>query len=304
MPSTGFLGYPILCLPEEQYRQRGGSITSFAILKIHYLHGIGFPTLPPLSNYQVLLAQITRTYYPMSTAQSLDPAHPIINGTYEVPVASHHVGKRIVDVIWNCFTSGKIRGGNYFLDRSQSLLRQHYPSLLPQDRRAIYMQLKMTIHAKESLEKANGSKRSLAKEYREVAKYLFVIVERASQRVTHNSLLAQLSAATDGRAPQPPIGTISTLSNPFSDSHEVSSLADVDVGNLNQMEMTVYESEATGEAAAVIDLQGQDASTQQVVTTFSPEVIVGNEVHLAGKSASIYSGELYGDSEAGDDAGR
>ncbi|KAH9168184.1 hypothetical protein EDB89DRAFT_1993479 [Lactarius sanguifluus] len=241
----------------------------------------------------------------MSTAQSLDLAPHLINGAYEV--ASHHAGMKIVDVIWNCFTSGKIRGGDYFFGRSRSLLQQYYPSLPSNDRNMIVTKLRMTIRAKERLETANGSvfqRRALAKDYRLVAKHLFIIVERASQRVANNSLLAQLSAASDGRASQPPIGTISTLSNPFSDSHEVSSLADVDVSDLNQVEMTVYESEATGDAAVVLDLQGHDASTQQVVATFSPEVIVGNEVHVAGKSASIYSGELYGNSEAGDDAGR
>lgn len=97
--------------------------------------------------------------------------------------------------------------------------------------------------------------------------------------------------------PPPPIGITSTLSNPFTDSHEVSSLADVDVGNLSEVEMSIFQSEAGGgqfvilvvasvmnlnmfsEAAVIFDLHGRDASTQQVVATFSPQFVVGDGVH-------------------------
>lgn len=77
----------------------------------------------------------------MSTAQPLDPATHIINGVYEV--ASHHVGKSLVDLIRDCFTSGKIRCGDYFLGRSRSLIQQYYPLIPPQDRETIYIQLRM-----------------------------------------------------------------------------------------------------------------------------------------------------------------
>jgi hypothetical protein len=100
------------------------------------------------------------------------------------------------------------------------------------------------------------------------------------------------------------MGTTTALSNPFSDSHEVSSLADVDVGNLDQVEMSVYESATGGqfmisvdvsvtslimspEAAVVFDLHGRNACTQQVVATFSPEVIVGDEIHAASELLSL-----------------
>lgn len=89
----------------------------------------------------------------------------------------------------------------------------------------------------------------------------------------------------------PPIGTTSTHSNPFSDSHEASSLADVDVGNLNQVEMSIFESETTGgqfkivvvmtilikstEAAVVLGLHGWDGSIQEVAATI-PLAISGD----------------------------
>ena len=40
--------------------------------------------------------------------------------------------------------------------------------------------------------------------------------------------------------------TTSTHSNPFSDTHEVSTLTDVDISDLNQVEMSTFQSEATG----------------------------------------------------------
>ncbi|KAF8265313.1 hypothetical protein EI94DRAFT_1736091 [Lactarius quietus] len=247
----------------------------------------------------------------MTTAQSPDPApHIINNGTYEV--ASHHVGKSLIDMIWDCFTSGKIRGGDYFLGRSRSLIQQYYTLLPSKDQKAIYLKLKMTIQAKESLDRTSNAslfrRRTLAKDYKQVAHHLFIIVERASQRAANTSLVAQLEEASDGGDPQPPrppLGTTSTISNPFTDSHEVSSLADVDIGNLSQVEMSVYASEDTGEAAAIFDLHGRDASTQQVIATFSPEVVVANEIDAVSQAASIYDNQVYDShSEAGDDDGR
>ncbi len=41
------------------------------------------------------------------------------------------------------------------------------------------------------------------------------------------------------------------------------------------------------EATVVLDLHGRDTSTQQVVATFSPEVIVGDEIHGVGESLSL-----------------
>ena len=77
----------------------------------------------------------------MSIAQVPPLAPYIINGAHEV--ASYHAGKGIIDVIWDCFTSGKIQCGDYLLSRSSSLIQQHYPSLPAVDQKAIIFQLKM-----------------------------------------------------------------------------------------------------------------------------------------------------------------
>jgi hypothetical protein len=75
----------------------------------------------------------------MATQPPPDYSSHVINGVYEV--ASHHVGKSLVDVIRNCFTGGKMRTGDYYLNRSRSLLHQHIASLPRKDRDAIHTQL-------------------------------------------------------------------------------------------------------------------------------------------------------------------
>ena len=95
-------------------------------------------------------------------------------------------------------------------------------------------------------------------------------------------------------APQPPPQVwTNTTSNPFSDSHEVLPLADVDVGSLNQVELSVFASEARRgrymisvvvwtmrlmllvEAAIVLEMHRRDATTQEVFTTIPLDVNSG-----------------------------
>ena len=76
----------------------------------------------------------------MATLQTPNYSPHVINGVYEV--ASHHAEKSLVDFIRNCFPSGKIRGGNYYMKRSRSLLKEHYASLQPQDLSTILRQLR------------------------------------------------------------------------------------------------------------------------------------------------------------------
>lgn len=82
-----------------------------------------------------------------------------------------------------------------------------------------------------------------------------------------------------------PVGIASTVSNPFSDSHEAPSLAGVNFDNLNQVEMSIFESETergqfmesavvsvmsltkSPEAAFVVGLRDRDGSTQEVAAT-------------------------------------
>ncbi len=71
----------------------------------------------------------------MSAVQSPDYSPPIINGIYEV--ASHHVGKSLVDVVRDCFTRGKIRRGDYYFGRVHPMIQQHYARLELDDQNTI-----------------------------------------------------------------------------------------------------------------------------------------------------------------------
>jgi len=94
------------------------------------------------------------------------------------------------------------------------------------------------------------------------------------------------------------LGTTTVASDPFSDRHGVPIPDDdINVDDLNQMEMTTFQSETTGgdynslatlkttlivvpEAVVILDLQGRDSSTQQVVATVPREAfVVSNETH-------------------------
>ncbi|KAH9162950.1 hypothetical protein EDB89DRAFT_2079281 [Lactarius sanguifluus] len=217
----------------------------------------------------------------MSTVQSPDYSPHVINGVHEV--ASQHVGKTIVDVIRNCFPSGKIQRGNYYFRRSHTMILQYFPQLEIEDQDTIHREFEITATMKENLEddKRSVFKRfSLAKDYERVAKHLFIIVERASHRAARKSLRAQISEAIAARAPQ--LGTTTTHSDPFSDSHAASTPTDIDIGNLNQLEVSTYHSEARGEAAVVIGLHGRDATIQEVLGMIPLEDFSGDRTDEEG----------------------
>jgi len=76
----------------------------------------------------------------------------------------------------------------------------------------------------------------------------------------------------------------------------------VDVGNLNQVEMSIFESGATGgqlmisvvvlvtrlimspEAAVVLELHGRDGTTQEVAATISLAVASGDRTNEGGET--------------------
>lgn len=63
-------------------------------------------------------------------------AHLVVDGIYEV--ASHHVGKTLVEIIGdNLFTGGKIRRAEYYMNRSRNLLHQHFAHLPLDDQQTI-----------------------------------------------------------------------------------------------------------------------------------------------------------------------
>jgi hypothetical protein len=228
---------------------------------------------------------------------SHDTSPQLVTGIYEV--SDVFLGRGLVDSIKDSFPSGRKRRGDFNMNRSRNLLQQHLQKLPLSDQHFIREKFDEAREAKAKLARCSRFQKLFkALEYEKISKYTFQIIEDASQRAIDNGLMAQISEAMGEGA-----GSTTTTRNPFTDSHAISTLTDIDVRNLDRVEMETYRSKATGEAAVVLDLHSRDASTHQVVATFSPEVIVGDEMHRVGDLASIYSGELYGPhSEAGDDA--
>jgi hypothetical protein len=92
--------------------------------------------------------------------------------------------------------------------------------------------------------------------------------------------------------------------NPFTDSHAISSLTDVTVGDLDAVEMSTYQSEdnsgrfmdflssnkyadCRSEGAVVMDLHGRDASTTSIVATFPTEVFSGDRTDREGETLTM-----------------
>ena len=105
---------------------------------------------------------------------------------------------------------------------------------------------------------------------------------------THFPVLKDLTQSPATESTEPPqFETTSAISNPSSSSHETYSLADVDVGSLYHIEMSIFKPESTGgqsimpavvlvisltmslEAAVVLWLHGRDGSTREVAGMIS-----------------------------------
>jgi len=247
----------------------------------------------------------------MSSAHSTSGPQ-IVNGIYEV--ASHHVGKTLVDNIRNSLLmGGNLRRADYYMSRSRILLQQHFANLPFDDQETIRDRFLSTTEVKERLESNKDSglrKYLLARDYKRESKAMFKVIEIASQRAVDGNLMDQILEAVGGGAAPPPTGSTTVPGNPFTDSHAVSTLTSVNVHNLDSVEMETYRSQATGETAVFLELHGRDATTQEVVATIPHEVISGDGADSEAEAATVSSfdstgGGIYGtDPEADDAAGR
>jgi len=227
----------------------------------------------------------------MSTAPVPVFSPPIVNGVHEA--ASHHAGKGLLDIIRDSFTAGKIQSGDYYFSRTRTMIKEHYPGLPLNDQNTIHFEFAKVLLVQKKLENAQGviKKYTQARKYKRVSLETFKIVERASNRADTNNVMAQFSAGSGrGSSPPPPPGpqrsstpTPSTFSNPFGDSHAVSTLSDIDVSNVDQVEMSRFESEPTGEAAIIMGLRDRDGTTREFVATYPLEVISGYWAHQGGE---------------------
>lgn len=93
--------------------------------------------------------------------------------------------------------------------------------------------------------------------------------------------------------------------NPFTDSHAISTLTDMTVGDLDRIEMSTYQDKDTGgrlyishsttkqtdyrpEAAVVLDVVAGDKSVQHIVASFPAEAFSGVRTEGGKRSTTSY----------------
>ncbi|KAI9452336.1 hypothetical protein F5148DRAFT_1289649 [Russula earlei] len=212
---------------------------------------------------------------------------PEINvGIFET--SGHLIGRSLIDDIRKTFSPRRqTREGDFFMDRSRNLLQVHLNMIENDAKIVIRRSYKEVLKIKASLEGDNGSplqKLLQARKYRRLSKSTYMIVKIESGRAVDNLLMNQLVDATSALAetggfilqddPQLQCYLASIQTNPFGDLHAISTLSDVNVNDLNEVEMTTFENEATG-GAVVLNLHTRDAAPQHIVTTFSTAIFSG-----------------------------
>jgi len=103
-----------------------------------------------------------------------------------------------------------------------------------------------------------------ARDYKRRSRDFFVVVKEASDRGIDDSLLSQIRRATRSDGLDPP-------ANPFDDP-PAPPLSRSSVDTIEEVELTTYESEHTGDVAVTMTLRGQGEITQDVIATFPSEV--------------------------------
>jgi len=205
-----------------------------------------------------------------------------------VEVTGHLLGRSLIDFLrQNLITSCQVEQGDEFMDRSTVLLEQHLQLIELELQTQIRLHYMTARDIKEELDDMNGSaakKFFQARKYKKHARKMFKITRRASDRARGDRLMDQIAEATGGLESGPgnnaDTGSVaSTPRDPFTDSHAISTLTNVSVNDLDQVEMSTFQNEDTGESAVVLDLHGQDSSIQHLVSTFPTEAFSGDRTN-------------------------
>jgi hypothetical protein len=196
-----------------------------------------------------------------------------------VDITGPVIGRSIFDNLRRKLSvSSQMREGDFLMDRSRDLLRRHIQLFEIRQQDAIRENVDDVRKTKNGLENFSGSRfqRLLeARKYRRLSKETYRIVKNASDKAIEDIIMNR-SRPGGGSGPGGGPGTCSVASgNPFTDSHEVSTLIDA-VNDLDRVEMSTYHAENTDGAAVVLDLVAQDQSVQHVVATFSTESFSGD----------------------------
>lgn len=165
------------------------------------------------------------------------------------------IGRSLIDSLRRRFTSSSlVQRGDYFMDQSRRLLQHHLQLIELHDQGIIHRNYERSRKANQGLVSHDGSKFQKflkARKYKRVSKETYTIVKDASDRAINNRLMNQIAEATRPPGPPPESGsgidpeTCTVRSNLFSDSHAISMLSEVNVNDLNRVEMSTYQEEAT-----------------------------------------------------------
>jgi len=229
----------------------------------------------------------------MANSSSQNYAPEIVGAVLEV--SAHVLGRSVMDSLRGHFsTRSQKQLGDSFLDESRKLLQKHLDLLEFNTQNTIRRHYDQVRELKQKVENSDGSRwhqLHQARKYERLSQKTFKIIKVASDNAIDDSLMDQIEKAT--RRPGVGLGndvptdsTAPTKSNPFTDSHQISKLTDIPVNDLDEVEMTTYESKATGEGAVILDLHSRNGPTQHIVSTF-PTVVFSDDTADEEASRSV-----------------
>jgi hypothetical protein len=199
-------------------------------------------------------------------------------------VASQFLGQAIINNVRKQFPNQKTKRGDAYMDGVRYLLQTNLDIINPDDRPKIEVAYGLARGMRTSLSTHDGSKvqRFLkAREYKCHCKKLYVVTKFASDRGIDDSLMEQFRRATGGTGPDTPDASDDPPPPPFMGSS---------VNTLDEVEMTTFRSETTGDVAVTLTLRGKDGKdtiTQDVITTISPEVLADDNADHKGPSITL-----------------
>jgi len=213
-----------------------------------------------------------------------------ISHNYAIEIASnvmevnnHLVGRSLIDGLRRTFTfttGHEVEQGDFFMDRSRGLLEAHLQMLRLNDQNTIRSKYDKVRDLRANMDNPGGSKFQKyvqARKYRRLSRDTYRIIRIASGQAIDDRLMNQIAEATrlqgGGGSGSGGFGTGTVASNPFSDSHAISVISDVNVHDLEQVEMTTYRDETSNQAAVVLEMVARDDSVEHVVASFPTEAI-------------------------------
>ncbi|KAI9461051.1 hypothetical protein F5148DRAFT_1150649 [Russula earlei] len=169
----------------------------------------------------------------------------------------------------NLTIRGQERRGDRDVEQSRELLQKNFTLIPPRMQKAILEQYRDVQGMKGKPENYGGPKfRKFlqARDYRRLSKDTYKTIKNASDKAIDDTFEAQVADTLrkPRGEPEDNFGTASTQSNPFTDSHAISTRTDAAVSEVDIVEMTTFESSPTGEAGVATGFIRADSEDQRV----------------------------------------